>query len=335
MAEYDWAVPKGVTAVDPVMWTLEGSNDGSTWSALDDRYASRSFATAKARAFQGRFAASPGDRFAVFSGRCVDANNQIVGSESHPGVGTATECGSICRLSPLCTAFEWYALPGAQARSAVQCWTVSSAGQSFAVPARRQGPLHLSASCLVKNWNLPNKVAMGEGSVAHARDRRGGCPPNAAANASLLLKTFTVASSSVVSLVGHMQCKHGPKTSPCTVSGADPSANGTKVACCGGLVEKVEARPKNDPAYSKYKTRVMCRQATQGTTSPSASPVELQLFMDGTLRDKALVHTQALIPSRTGAPPPLRAPPSLLFVRAHRGRAHCCWRSCGAAAPLQ
>ena len=54
VASYDWATANDAPARDPTKWTLEGSNDGATWTTVDDTYSSNPFSpTDDRQAYQG------------------------------------------------------------------------------------------------------------------------------------------------------------------------------------------------------------------------------------------------------------------------------------------
>eukprot|EP01045_Picozoa_sp_COSAG04_P009544 COSAG04_NODE_556_length_12658_cov_3.469862_5_plen_293_part_01 len=57
VATWDWQTANDAPARDPTKWTLEGSNDGDSWTVLDDTWATTAFATTAARyTWQGPFA---------------------------------------------------------------------------------------------------------------------------------------------------------------------------------------------------------------------------------------------------------------------------------------
>ena len=56
VTHYKWATANDAPDRDPVQWSLEGSNDGNTWTTLDRTHATRSYATSSTRgAWQGPF----------------------------------------------------------------------------------------------------------------------------------------------------------------------------------------------------------------------------------------------------------------------------------------
>ena len=77
-----WQTANDAPARDPTKWTLEGSNDGETWTVLDDTWASEAFATTAARyTWQGPFAVTYDCSSDAAGSLCVDGicdNAQIV-----------------------------------------------------------------------------------------------------------------------------------------------------------------------------------------------------------------------------------------------------------------
>ena len=56
VASWDWQTANDAPARDPTKWTLEGANDGTSWTVLDDTWASDAFATTSDRyTWQGPF----------------------------------------------------------------------------------------------------------------------------------------------------------------------------------------------------------------------------------------------------------------------------------------
>ena len=56
VASWDWQTANDAPARDPTKWTLEGSNDGDSWTVLDNTWATSAFATTAARyTWQGPF----------------------------------------------------------------------------------------------------------------------------------------------------------------------------------------------------------------------------------------------------------------------------------------
>ena len=56
VAAYDWLTANDAPNRDPVKWTLEGSNDGSSWAVVDDKFASDAFSAPSGRyAWAGPF----------------------------------------------------------------------------------------------------------------------------------------------------------------------------------------------------------------------------------------------------------------------------------------
>ena len=56
VASWDWQTANDSPERDPTKWTLEGSNDGFTWTVLDNAHSSVAFSTTSARfTWQGPF----------------------------------------------------------------------------------------------------------------------------------------------------------------------------------------------------------------------------------------------------------------------------------------
>ena len=73
---WDWQTANDAPARDPTKWTLEGSNNGDTWTVVDGSNANTAFATTPARfTWQGPFAIDGGD--------CAAGGGSTVGAVSN------------------------------------------------------------------------------------------------------------------------------------------------------------------------------------------------------------------------------------------------------------
>ena len=86
---------------DPVKWTLEGSNDGSSWSVVDDTYAGSAFSAPNGRyEWAGPFCLTSeggggGGGGGAMGGTCVDDICGTVTQVSTDGPGTTYQLGLI------------------------------------------------------------------------------------------------------------------------------------------------------------------------------------------------------------------------------------------------